>query len=118
VIDKDRWPEENLKKVASVSLKMNVILAVSVPCFELWLLLHHSDPTPDMESMSSKRIKQRLGKLLGGYNESNLRTEQFQPHVEVAVERVIQMDTSQSERWPSRPGTRVYRVIQSIQERM
>ena len=43
VIDVDRWRSAKLADVARLALQKKVELAVSNPCFELWLLLHHRD---------------------------------------------------------------------------
>ena len=40
VVDSDEF---DLKQAVALAAKLNVRLAVSNPCFELWLLLHHQD---------------------------------------------------------------------------
>ncbi|RPJ59633.1 MAG: RloB domain-containing protein [Acidobacteria bacterium] len=118
VVDKDRWPDQQLSKVAAEAFRLHFELAVSRPCFEVWLYLHHTDCTPEMSDMTSQDIVECLRVLLGGYDNSNLRTELFEPHIDDAVRRAEALDVSPSDRWPNRLGTRVYRVIRAIRDRM
>jgi hypothetical protein len=39
VIDRDQWPDKNLAETAGECERKGYFLAVSTPCFELWLLL-------------------------------------------------------------------------------
>ena len=46
VVDKDRWTEAMLSRVATeCSQEVAMHMALSNPCFELWLLLHIEDAT-------------------------------------------------------------------------
>lgn len=117
VIDTDRWPDKQLGKVAAAAFKCNFVLAVTRPCFELWLFLHHADPVAGMDAMNSNQIEAELRALLGGYDKSNLQPAKFEPHVQRAAERAIVLDVRPEDRWPNRLGTRVYRVVQAINER-
>jgi len=49
VIDIDRWTEQNLSDVAGKCRDKGFLIAVSNPCFELWLLLH-------LDCMSSNNL--------------------------------------------------------------
>jgi hypothetical protein len=115
VVDKDRWPEQNLKRVCSHAVrgrKQKARIAVSNPCFELWLFLHHADW--DTPSPSSRQVEEELRRLLGNYNKSNLDIERFQGRIEIAVSRAKQLDVAPSKRWPENPGTHVYRLVEVI----
>lgn len=116
VLDKDRWPESQLSEIAGKAHQHNFNMAVSTPCFDFWLYLHHSDNVGGMEHVSSQDMKKALRNVLGSYNPSNLNTDQFLPHVELAVERARRLDSFPSARWPNSLGTHVYRVVQSIKE--
>lgn len=117
VIDKDRWPDAQLAEVAAEARQRKFELAVSRPCFEVWLYLHHADPTPAMRSMSSQAIEHALRDLLGSFEKTHLRTELFEPHINDAVARAQALDVQPSDRWPNQLGTRVYHVIHAIKER-
>lgn len=118
VVDKDRWPNEQLSDVARRSQQMKFGLAVSNPCFELWLYLHQSSPPAKMSEMSSRDLGKALSKLLGSYDKANIIPERFEPHVDKAIENAKALDVRPGERWPNQLGTRVYRVIEAIRERM
>jgi hypothetical protein len=115
VVDKDRWQPGAL---ASDVAKRGFKLCVSAPCFELWLYLHRAEPTAEIGKMSGKGIQKALRNLLGAYNKANLQTDDFKQYVDQAVRRAIKLDTDPDAAWPDPPCTRVYRIVQSIEERM
>ena len=58
------WPQNhpNLKRARAFADKSKVNVAVSNPCFELWLLLHFQDQTAWLDTSAAKRLlKQRDG---------------------------------------------------------
>lgn len=114
VVDYDRWGDAQLAEIASQARKLGFLLAVSRPCFELWLYLHHGEPGPELQEATSRQMKQALGQLLDGFDPSNLQATRFEPAVGLAVERARRLDTAPEDRWPQRLGSRVYRVIDGI----
>lgn len=75
MVDVDRWRPGRLAEVAAEAGRSSFELAVSNPCFEVWLYLHH---------------------------------------VETAIQRARALDDNPTERWPSRTGTHVYRVVEKV----
>lgn len=116
VVDEDRWPKAQLREVAKEAVRRRYELAISCPCFEVWLYLHLADPPGSMAAMNSRQVQEELRRVLGNYDRVNLKMEPFAQHVGDAVRRAQGLDCYQKERWPRRPGTRVYRVIEHIQE--
>lgn len=125
VIDLDRWGSEALSSVAQQCQQKRYLLAVSNPCFEIWLLLHLTrlDAYTDDEISELKenrrggnrtRLERELVRLAGQYNKSNLNTEAYLPHVETAIERAKESDHSPTHRWTNHLGTRVYRLAESV----
>jgi hypothetical protein len=114
VIDKDRWKDERLAQVAAEANQKGFNLAVSTPCFELWLYLHHSDLPDQRSRMSRQEVERELRTLLGGYNPSNLQVDRFEPYVDEAIRRAKALDTQPEQRWPIQLGTRVYQLVQAI----
>ena len=55
------WPQNhpNLKEAIALAKKSNVKVAVSNPCFELWLLLHFQDQAAWLDTNAAKRILRR-----------------------------------------------------------
>lgn len=131
VIDKDRWTEAMLSRVATeCSQEVAMHMALSNPCFELWLLLHIEDATSltleeQMLWMENRRrsknadpyLKVRLRQQMGSYHESSYDTLALIAHVEEAIERARALDNSPADRWPQTLGTRVYLLAESIMNR-
>lgn len=121
VIDVDRWPEHNLRDVAGKCRDKGFCLAVSNPCFELWLLLHLDEfDLYDHEQKnclfqnSHRFIEKEIRRILGSYNRSNLDTSKFLHHVENAVARARILDVDPGSRWPNLLGTKVYLLVEKI----
>lgn len=131
VVDKDRWTEAMLSRVATECLQeVAMHMALSNPCFELWLLLHIEDavsltPEEQMLWMENRRkskntdpyLKVRLRQKIGSYHESSYDTLDLIAHVEDAIERARTLDKNPADRWPQTLGTRVYLLAESIMNR-
>ena len=128
VIDKDRWTEAMLSHVAAECIQNDFMhMALSNPCFELWLLLHLVDATsltPEEQEQWMKNdrrsrrtdpyLKVRLRQAMGSYNESNYDAQILIPHVEIAIERARALDENPTDRWPQTLGTRVCQLAESV----
>jgi hypothetical protein len=93
IIDRDRWKlEEWLEKCR---LEKNFYVALSNPCFEFWLLLHHFEVRDFSEEdlLTNKKINKKkrfldhyLNKNLeGGYLKNDIQPERFLPHLQRAI---------------------------------
>lgn len=118
VIDVDRWGEANLSEVARQSKQLSFKLAISNPCFEIWLLCHFQNATEILNSLGMSgrcsEIEDVLKDLLGGYNKSNLNCTLFKDKVDFAIQTAKELDVAPKTRWSNSMGTRVYRVVRSI----
>lgn len=128
VVDKDRWTEAMLSRVATeCSQEVAMHMALSNPCFELWLLLHIEDVTlltPEeqkqwMENRKKSKnadpyLKARLCQKMGSYHESSYDAQTLMAHVENAIERARTLDKNPNDRWPQTLGTRVYLLAKSV----
>ena len=117
MVDRDRWPEKMLSEISQKTFRKkrkNILLAVSKPCFELWLFLHVSKWDSSIQTISSKKMESMLRSILGTYNKANLDIEKFRGLVLVACERAREMDKNPTDRWPRTIGTHVYRLIDEI----
>ena len=96
--------------------RQRVKVALSKPCFELWLLLHHSDEVSVAELSNAKTVVSRLRKALGSYNKTKLDPGQFPlSAVPVACQRAASLDLGVAGGdIPSSNTTRVYRLWHSI----
>jgi len=121
VIDKDRWPMQTLSSVARECTQQGFYLAVSNPCFELWLLFHLRSLTDYTASKQGKFLSQKkaalvneLRDLLGSFNPTNLNTANFLHRINTAISNAQTADTNPTERWPNGLGSRVYKLAQKI----
>lgn len=126
VIDFDNWGDGKIARVAALCQQKNYQLAVSNPCFELWLLLHlkaldgytpqELEDLQNNQKIDSNRtpLESELLDILGEYNKSNIKVEHFLPHVEEAIGRAQALDLHPEHRWPNSLGSRVYLVARKI----
>jgi hypothetical protein len=112
MIDVDRWGNKQLASVSAQAGRNKFQLAVSNPCFEVWLYLHHD--VLDHQPTKAKEMKQKLRGLLGGYDSSRLDLSKFSENIDDAIVRAKTLDTNPDERWPSRTGTHVYKVVEKV----
>ena len=131
VLDKDRWTEAMLSRVATeCSQEVAMHMALSNPCFELWLLLHIEDatsltPEEQMQWMENRRksknaapfLKVQLRQKMGSYHESSYDALSLIVQVEAAIERARALDKNPNDRWPQTLGTRVYLLAESVMNR-
>lgn len=129
VIDRDTWTARELTDVTSQCHQKLYFIAMSNPCFELWLLLHITSLDDYSESdkknlihnrspHSKKRpLERELTRLLGSYNKSNIDTSKFLPSIASAVARAKQLDVVPVVQWPAPLSTRVYLLIESLEKR-
>lgn len=112
VLDVDRWGDAKLDEARKHARERGYGLAVSNPCFEAWLLLHHTD---DIDAIgSSADCTGRLRALLGRYNKSALNLDDFpEDRIRQAVARARARHPDPSG-WPQTPGSHVYRLIEPL----
>lgn len=107
VIDVDRWEVGDLAQVATQCEQSGIGLAVSNPCFEVWLYLHYAE-LPVEEIIDCKSMKKKLHQVTNGNSDlTSLKEHQIQ----LAIERAKKLDSSGNTRWPESTGSRVYKLI-------
>lgn len=126
IIDRDEWT--NIPEISTLCKNEgNFYLALSNPCFELWLLLHVKDISEYDEQelkaiFENKKIpnsrKTYLKRLLGeffedGYNESRPKPQRFFPHIDIAISRAKTLDNL-NEDYPTNLGSHVYKLVEKI----
>lgn len=113
MLDVDRWGAKKLKAIAQEAKASGFGLAVSCPCFEVWLLFHFVDRAPD--TAKCVEVESALREAMGGsYNKTRLDETRFRPFVRVAAERAQSADPSPQGRWPSSPGSHVYHIVRLL----
>lgn len=111
VLDVDRWKKQ-LITVCRQAKQKGYQLAISNPCFEIWLCLHFGDLLP--EDRTCKHFEARLRNILGSYNKSNLDVLVYTPNIKSAIARSRSLDLNLTEFWTSKLGTRVYKLVENI----
>ncbi|NET74278.1 MAG: RloB domain-containing protein [Sphaerospermopsis sp. SIO1G2] len=114
VVDRDDWPEAQLKECLKWVNEHPEQrgLALSNPCFELWLLLHLDDAAG---RSTHAQIRQALKNHLPNYNKTIDSTKFSKQTVLNAIDRAKQRDTPPTKDWPQTVGSTVYRIIGQIQ---
>lgn len=121
MLDIDHWTEPNhipnFTRVCSEAKQKGFHLAHSNPCFDIWLLLHHTDIKPDEKYEKYKDVERRLKDVLGSYNKTRIDPSKFtMERILAAVERAKKLDASTNDHWPQQPGSHVYRVVEKLLE--
>lgn len=129
IIDRDDWEEihnHNFDKLVDDCKKeTNFFLAMSNPCFEIWLILHLKDinefneekkrmlTTNERNSNSKNYIDIVLSEIQGrGYNKRpNPRI--FLPLTKTAISRAKELDIENQD-YPKQLGTHIYKLIEKL----
>ena len=114
VSDVDRWGAKKLSSVCSQARQKGYNLAISNPCFEVWLTLHFEDI--NNQDRTCDNFKARLRTILGSYNGSNLDISAYKQNIENAVNRAKNLHQISQQDWPPTLGTHVYRLVEILQE--
>jgi len=121
--DTDHWILGNHKAGLIQSIKearrRGYSVAMSRPCFDLWLLLHHEEVTPGTIFASCDDVGARIRTLRGEFNKTKLKREHYLlPQVEIAIVRATALDQGVSEAaadfWPNSTATRVYLLMNEL----
>lgn len=68
---------KEFRRIIKEAKEKGVSIALSKPCFELWLLLHHADKDTVADLDNAKAVEKSLRDRLGGYNKTRLKREDF-----------------------------------------
>jgi RloB-like protein len=102
--------EEDVSAAIQQAKDGEVDLALSMPCFEVWLILHHSSRCPGFNNATQADVY--LRKFVPAWDKTNLRFSDFRDGVANAVERAKQL----GEPPQANPSTAVWRLVESIRE--
>ena len=120
-IDKDHWANPgqhiaNLRQVLQHCKQKGYQVAISNPCFELWLLLHYKN-VEATAGLTCKQIEKELSEIAGGYTKKSCgRLLLTGTMVNEAVTRARSLDVPES-MIPDTLVTRVYQIISALQAR-
>lgn len=129
IIDRDNWADEhhiNLNKLLEdCKAEGNFFVAMSNPCFEMWLILHRADLSSFSES-DKERIRENhrisnskhfvdivLEQLIGHPYKKRLKGDDFIPFVYDAIRRAESCHV-QGEELPHDLGSDIYLLVKKL----
>lgn len=110
VLDVDRWPRKEIDNLQQHSEgNANWSLAISNPCFEIWLH-YHVLKSIAIELDSARKLKANLPKLVqGGYNR-----DYFAKLIETASENAAKADLHREHYFPEKSVSKVYFLADTL----
>lgn len=111
VLDRDTWPVEQLTDVFQWCQDSGFHLAVSNPCFELWLLFHFQNGSG---VTTARNCKEKLLRELPNFEKGHVEIKKLSPLVPVAIEHAEQKDRPPCSDWPRSVGSTVYRLVKEL----
>ena len=112
IIDKNSLSDAQLNQLSSICCESDYFLAVSNPCFELWLVLHFEKPKSERVDNATK-CRHRLKKYLPNYTKNHVETEKLLPHTPKAINNAKQY-ANENETWPTNTGTHIYKLVEKL----
>ena len=109
VFDVDEF--RNVAEALRLADRKRINVAISNPCFELWLLLHCVDHTAYVSSYAA--VVQLLRQHIPRYDKSRLDFADFEAGVVLACGRAKRLDPT-GEKHELNPSTSVWRVVEKI----
>jgi hypothetical protein len=100
----------------SEAKQSNIHIALSRPCFEIWLLLHHVNNLNLTDLNNADKVEKKLRDVLGEYNKCNLKKDHYPiEKVADAIRNAERIDTNvKGNEIPDSATTRVYLLWKSI----
>ena len=126
LLDTDHWIEaghkRNLIEAINSARPQGHRIAMSNPCFDFWLLLHHENVLPSAQFPDAASVAARIRKIVGEFNKTNLKKEHYPPvAIQQAINRAKALDAhggsapASKDFWPSANGSRVYLLMEELQ---
>lgn len=111
IIDRDAWQEADLRAAFDLAReRKNYHIAMSNPCFELWLWLHLKPNRPFNDRYDCQRS---LETEWPGFSKSYYDAASLIPNVSLACERAESLPESKTE-WPTSQRTEVFRLVRRL----
>jgi hypothetical protein len=117
VIDVDRWRNEDLQQLIEECrnrAQQGWNIAISNPCFEVWLCYHHLTSLDKVDATKSQEFKSLLPSLCeGGYNPYKVISK-----LPDAIENAKRNDTNKNAEFPSFKETKVYQLTEALLDKI
>jgi RloB-like protein len=102
---------EAIRRAKSLGVKV----ALSKPCFELWLLLHHVEPAEVTALAHAREVEAKLRQTLGAYNKTHISKTDFPlSSVAQAYARARELDVAAASEIPMANSSHVYKLWEAI----
>jgi hypothetical protein len=114
VIDRDAWDEADLDVVCKQAKSMGYFVALSNPCFELWLYLHIEN---NRHFTDRHQCQREFGKVHKSYSDKGKSGYEVKPLMKLiakAIQRSKAIDVHPTEPWPKSQATRVYLLAERL----
>jgi len=112
VLDVDKWEINQIREIASLCKdKPNWHIAISNPCFEIWLYFHMNSIIPEeIKNKPCKFIKNKLDSISkSGYNK-----EKYIIKINDAIINAKRADSDRKHFFPQKGETKVYLLAESL----
>lgn len=128
VIDRDShsWKPKEISDVATKCQQKKYGLALSNPCFELWILLHLADLSSynvqgknEIEknprvTKDRTRIEKEILKHIPSYSKKSQNFIPLFANIQIAIINSKKLLNKKDKRWPSSLGTHVYKIMEEL----
>lgn len=93
--------------------RVGILLAMSNPCFELWLLLHHEDCRAYQADYHA--VARRLRRYVAAYDKARLDFRDYRDGLADAITRAKGLDPTGT-RYETNPSSGMWRLVERIME--
>lgn len=115
VVDRDTWSEKELVAAcAQIRQRNGYNLALSSPCFELWMWLHLFPNRPFADRHDCCRSLVREWRGFHSKSDFDVAAWVTAERIANACRQARELDTDPSTPWPCGQATRVYRLIEKL----
>jgi len=116
VFDIDHRTDDFMETMYEQALKRRFRLAVSNPCFEIWLFLHGFDMSELDNEIRQANAEKRSAKMKEflPYNYRAVPIHQFRLDLQQAIQRAKELEKGRNKHYPRFPGTDVYKLVEHL----
>lgn len=113
-LERNDGRERQVRDALDVAGDQKWLVALSNPCFEVWLILHISNDLTNVTG-AGQTAKDKLRTLVGSNNEPNMLEKCMNLEaIRTAITRARELDTDPNSPIPELPGTHVYRLVERL----